>query len=76
MVKNINRLKGKIAENDYTMLRLSQDMGMTETTLRNKINKPEADFSIGESEKLSHLLGLTMEEYIHIFLDDKLEYSA
>ena len=69
MVNNINKLKGKIAENNYTIKRLSKEIGMSETTLRKKINDDSSEFSISESEKIRKKLNLTIEEFLNIFFE-------
>jgi AraC-like DNA-binding protein len=70
MVANIDKLKGKITENRYTMKKLSEEFGMTETTLRRKINDEKSEFSVNESWKLKKLLNLTLEEYLIIFFNE------
>ena len=76
MVANINKLKGKIAENGYTMRALSKEIGMSETTLRRKINFKNQDFTIGESKKVKEKLKLTIDEYLCIFFNEELEFNA
>lgn len=69
MVKNINKLKGKMAENNYTMKRLSEEMGITENTLRRKMNDDSSEFTISESDTLRKKLNLTTEEFLNIFFE-------
>jgi len=76
MVANINKLKGKIAENGYTMKSLSKEIGMSETTLRRKINFENQDFTIGESQKVREKLNLNVEEYLYIFFNEELELNS
>ena len=67
MVANINKMKGKIAENGYTMKSLSKEIGMCETTFRRKMNDKTAEFYISETQKIKEKLHLTIEEYLEIF---------
>ena len=39
MVTNLNKLKGKIMENGYTEYQFAKEVGMCDTTLRNKMKK-------------------------------------
>ena len=71
MVANINKLKGKITENEYTFKTLSEELGMCETTLRRKINDKNAEFTISEGWKLKNKLKMSIEEYLNIFYDEK-----
>lgn len=67
MVTNINKLKGKITENRYSLKSLSKEIGMCETSLIRKINNKNSEFTISESWKVKELLHLTNEEYLNIF---------
>ena len=67
MVANINKLKGKITENRYSIKTLSKELGMCEASLSRKINNKESEFTISESWKIKELLHLTNEEYLNIF---------
>lgn len=69
MVKNINKLKGKMAENSYTLKRLSEELGITENTLRRKMNDESSEFTVGESDILRKKLKLTTEEFLNIFFE-------
>jgi hypothetical protein len=68
MVANIKRLKGKLAENEYTNRDFAKAMGMGEVTLRRKINDAKYEFTLGESIKARNLLNLTTDEYLEIFI--------
>jgi hypothetical protein len=67
MVANVNKLNGKIAENNYTKKRLAEELGITEPTLRKKMYDANAEFFLGETVKIQKILKLTNEEYIAIF---------
>lgn len=76
MVKNVNKLKGKIAEKGYTLKRLSEELGLTELTLRRKINDNNYDFYLGETTDVAKILNLSGEEYLEIFFNSKLEFNS
>ena len=75
MVQNINKLKGKITENGYTMKTLSADIGLCETSLRRKIND-KSDFTLSESLKVKEILHLSTDDYLDIFFGTKLEFNS
>ena len=68
MVENLGKLKGKIAENNYTRKKLAETIGISETSLRRKLNDLNAEFSLEESKRLKKALKLTNEEYLEIFI--------
>lgn len=76
MVKNVNKLKGKIAEKGYTFKKLSEELGLSELTLRRKINDDNYDFYLGETTNIAKILELSGEEYINIFFDTELEFNS
>lgn len=69
MVANVGKLRGKIAENGYNNRAFAKAMDMSEITLRRKINEADYEFTIGESITARELLGLTVEEYLDIFIN-------
>lgn len=69
MVKNINKLKGKMAENGYTLKRLTEELGISENTLRRKMNDENSEFTVGESDAIRKMLNLTIEEFFNIFYE-------
>lgn len=69
MISNVNKLKAKMVENEYTIKSLSEKLGMCETTLRRKINN-KSEITIAESQKIKDLLNLTKNEYIELFFGD------
>lgn len=73
MVANINKLKGKITENRYTIKSLSKEIGMCETTLRNKLYNENSEFYVSESWKLKEVLNLSIEEYLNIFYGENID---
>ena len=68
MVANKNKLKGKMAENEYGMSKLAQAMGLAEATVRLKMNSDKYEFTLSESVKIKNLLNLTDAEYLEIFI--------
>ena len=62
-----NKLKGKITECGYTQKTFSYELGISENTLRSKLNS-RSSFTIGEVEKICKLLGIHNEkELVGIF---------
>ena len=76
MVHNINKLKGKITEKGYKMEEFADKIGMSESTLRRKINKENNDFFIGESLVIKDKLELSTKDYLEIFYGQKLEFNS
>ena len=75
MVQNINKLKGKIAERGYTIRRLSTEVDLCETSLRNKVNG-KSEITIKESLLLKEKLHLSNNDYLEIFFGSKLEFNS
>lgn len=68
MVANKNKLKGKMAENEYTVSKLAKELCLAEATVRLKINSDKYEFALRESIKIKELLNLTDSEYLDIFI--------
>lgn len=62
----INKLKGKITENQLNYEQVAKELGLTITTINKKMNG-KTDFKLVEAEKLSNLLHLTDAEKLDIF---------
>ena len=75
MVQNINKLKGKIIENGYSIKTLASEIDVCEATLRRKING-DVVVSIEESLEIKAKLNLTTEDYIDIFFGTRLEFNS
>lgn len=75
MVQNINKLKGKITENGYTIKTLATEVGLCETSLRRKIND-QSEFTLSESLKVKEKLRLSSQDYLDIFFGTKLEFNS
>ena len=76
MVQNINKLKGKITENGYTIKTLADKIGICEATLRKKVNNNNSEFSISESLRIKEELKLSNSDYLEIFFGQKLEFNS
>lgn len=76
MVQNINKLKGKITENGYSIKTLAPKVGLCEVTLRKKINNNNSEFLLSESLLIKEVLNLSNKDYIDIFFGSKLEFNS
>lgn len=63
---NINKLKGKVRERQMTMLTLATETGISKDTLYRRMAEGET-FTVGEVDKISHVLNLSKEEINAIF---------
>lgn len=65
---DLNKIKGKLKENNLTYEDISMTLGISRTTFNDKINGKKK-FYIDEIKELSKKLNLTDEEKINIFLN-------
>lgn len=65
---NINKLKGKIVENELTIGELAEKMGINRSTLYRKINSNGGTLTIRDANLLCSELHLTANEATEIFL--------
>ena len=65
---DLNKIKGKLKENNLTYGDISMTLGISRTTFNDKINGKKK-FYIDEIKELSKKLNLTDEEEISIFLN-------
>lgn len=64
---NINKLRGKIVENEMNVEALASKIGVDRSSLYRKLNNVER-ITIGEAVKMKEALSLTNEEALEIFL--------
>lgn len=64
---NLNLLKGKIAENDYTFTKLAKELNLSQTCITHKM-QGKVDFKSSEIRQLKDMFNLTSEEIVEIFL--------
>jgi len=64
---NINKLKGKIVENDLTIEKLADEVGIDRSTLYRKINNKGESFTIKEADLIAKALNLTAAEVNAVF---------
>ena len=75
---DVMKLKGKMRELGMTQESLASAISVDRSTL-NRHLKNGTDFTIGEANRISKVLGLTRDEAMAIFLptvSQKCEYSA
>ena len=65
---DLNKIKGKLKENNLTYGDISMTLGISRTTFNDKINGKKK-FYIDEIKELSKKLNLTDEEKVNIFLN-------
>lgn len=68
MKTNINKLKGKMAENGYNQTDLAEKLNVNRATIYRKFECDGLSFTIGEAHKIADILNLTQEEAVEIFL--------
>lgn len=73
---NVNKLKGKIVENEMNITTLAKRMGIDRATLYRKINRDGETFTIKEVNLIVEILNLTTEEAMEIFFKDFVAWSA
>lgn len=64
---NLNKIKGKLKENNLTYADISLTLGISRTAFNDKINGKRR-FYVDEIKEMSKKLNLTDEEKINIFL--------
>ena len=64
---NINKLRGKMAENEISVERLANQIGVDKATVYRKINNNGESFSISEADRIVEALGLNASEAQSIF---------
>ena len=64
---NVNKLKGKLVENGMNVESAAEKIGMDRATLYRRLANNGEDFTIGEADAISKILGLNREEVNDIF---------
>lgn len=64
---NLDKLKGKMRENNLSQEELAKKIGLSLSAFNNKING-KVNFDIKEAEAIGTILNLTDDEKINIFL--------
>ena len=64
---NLNKLKGKIVENEMNVEKLADKIGVDRSSLYRKLNNGEK-ITIGEASKIKDVLNLSDDEAYDIFL--------
>jgi DNA-binding Xre family transcriptional regulator len=64
---NINKLKGKIVENELSIEKLAEKMGIDRSTLYRRFDSKGEDFTIKETGQICEILNLTEKEIAEIF---------
>ncbi|AUJ26587.1 helix-turn-helix domain-containing protein [Virgibacillus dokdonensis] len=66
---NVNKLKGKIVENEMNIRELAEKIGVDRSTLYRKLNNKGDTLSIKEANRIVYVLNLTKEEATAIFFN-------
>lgn len=64
---NLNKLRGKIVENGYTIDSVAKKIGINKSTFYRKLNENGDNFSIREASAIVELLNLSAAEATSIF---------
>lgn len=64
---NVNKLRGKMVEMQYTVEALAEEIGVDKSTLYRKFNDRGETFSIREASEIVKILGLSSSEAADIF---------
>lgn len=68
-VVNVNKLKGKIVENELTISELAENIGLDRSTLYRKLNSDGETFTIKEANLICIELRLSKQEAMEIFFN-------
>lgn len=64
---NINKLRGKIVEQELNIAELADKIGIDRATLYRKLNSGGENFLVKEVDLMTKVLNLTLEEAVSIF---------
>ena len=67
---NIPKLRGKIVESEMSISDLAEKIGISKSTLYQKINNNCVSFTIDEVVTISKILNLSKDEFNNIFFAD------
>lgn len=67
---NVNKLKGKMVENEFTVEKLANKIGIDRATFYRRLNSNGETFTIKEANLISIALGLTADEVNAIFFKE------
>lgn len=70
MLVNVNKLRGKIVENELNVATLAEKIGVDATTLYRRISDGGETFLIKEVQAIARELNLTIDEINSIFFAD------
>ena len=68
MQVNIQKLKGKMAENDMNVEQLANEIGINRTTFYRKLNSGGGQFTVSELQGIVSALKMSSDEALTIFL--------
>lgn len=66
---NVNKLRGKIVENELTIADLAEKIGLDRSTLYRKLNSEGEAFTIKEANLICSELKLSRQEAMEIFFN-------
>lgn len=64
---NVNKLKGKIVENGYTIPEIAEKVGLDKSTFYRKLNAEGETFTIREANDICKALKLSKQDAMDIF---------
>lgn len=73
---NINKLKGKIVENEMSVAMLAHRLNIDRSTLYRKLGIDGDRLTVKEANAIVSILNLSTEEAISIFFNKKVAYKA
>ena len=73
---NVNKLKGKIVENEMNVSELAKEMHIDRATLYRKLNSKGESFTIKEANLIVKILNLSVQEAMDIFFKDTVASGA
>ena len=73
---NVNKLKGKIVENELNIAGLADRIGLDRSTLYRKLNLEGETFTIKEANLICSELKLSTQEAMEIFFSQVVAFNA